>query len=76
MTEIDPEKLIYIRSKVDEVITGNRPKGIDREWIERTTFADRVLALEMLRWYTYGKERCTTPFDYQIEVVQSLSEDV
>jgi len=70
MSNIDPAKLAYIHRKVDEVISGNRPPGVDHDWIVRTTAGDRLYALELLRWHTYGKERCQADIKKVIEVVQ------
>ncbi|MEM6505666.1 MAG: hypothetical protein AAF711_09380 [Planctomycetota bacterium] len=70
MAEIDPKQRAYIHRKVDEVISGNRPRGVDYEWIERTSMSDRAYALELLRWHAYGKERCQAGFKYVIEHIK------
>lgn len=69
MAEIDPKKRDFIHGKVEEAIAGKHPKGVDREWIEATTMTDRMYALELMRWRTYGKERCKADIKKVIEVV-------
>ena len=75
MAEIDPAKLACIHHKVDEVISGNRPLGVDHEWIGATTPGDRMYALELLRWHIYGKARCQAEVKKIITVVQRPGRD-
>jgi len=70
LSNIDPAKLAYIDRKVDEVISGNQPPGVDHDWIKRSTYADRGHALELWRWHTYGKERCQADIKKVIKVIQ------
>jgi len=73
--ELNQEKLAYIHRKVDEVVSGTGPPGVDEEWIKSTTAADRLHALERLRWHQSGKERCQAKIKLTLEVVRQPGRD-
>ena len=70
IAELTSQVLKSVPPKFDEVISGKRLPGADYEWIERTNAKDRLYAAELLRWHTYGNERCQADFKYVIEHVK------
>ncbi len=68
---IDPSNGFRGNRKAIEVVQlSEADRGVDLQWIKNSSYADRFRALELLRWQTYGRERCLGKVRRVLEVFE------